>query len=830
VDKSDFVFISDSYLGHISIFKSGRFIGYLTDSDNQTIYFETPVQLRLEKNTLLVVDMLKNSVRQLNLSYKQQKETSVKHNKSSVRLSRQNKMSSRKDCVSCHLSWDNKTLAQSLTDSENKVLPVASEKMCYSCHHGAVIDSRRAMLEQHQHPSIYSKNRKDDKALTADDEKNRDAIPDIFPKTDNKELLCSSCHTPHNSDENQQVLYQGHKNSWMRVSNQDGNLCERCHESKAMAARIEDTVSSVTPRAINHSSNHPLEIKFLMPVAGETQHYVQEEHLQQGLPEELVKNGAALDNQQQLICQSCHQIHAGKGDDLLTLANADSELCISCHQTKYAEGKKALHQQGIHPVNIDLEEAVHYKGKEISTVTCNSCHQAHNGAADSALLLKQFEAQQDDLCTICHKDKYSNNPEQAHKKGIHPANFKLEQAIDQEGKKISEVNCSSCHNMHNGIADSALIMPLKNTNNIKDAQQALCVSCHQQQFAKDKQEAHQKGIHPVNIKLEQAIKYQGEVIEQLNCSTCHKVHQGKVNTALLWDGTEQKIETLCTICHQNHSAENSEEALEKGIHPVNIKLDKAIKINNKTIKTVSCLSCHSVHQGQKHTASLLQTDKNGQLCKNCHEQQQQVINTDHDLRLTASEQKNHHGQIPEQSGLCGSCHRMHKGHTDHKQNKWPFLYAAKTVSAKNISAINKQEKAMDAIILQRDQLCINCHQDNGIAKEKVVNHFSHPYKDLILRSNSEQMPLVNDKNEKMNEFGMIACISCHDPHSWSPAKTKKEPLKKENKEGYSHTSFLRQADVKGTFCVTCHGIEARIKYKYYHDPYNARKIGIDYLE
>jgi len=517
VDKLDYVFVSDSYLGRISVFKSGRFISYLMDTNHVPLHFETPVYLKLSKNKLLVVDMLKNSVLQFNLSYQLQKNNNTQNKPSTDQTPVVRKMSSGKNCISCHLSWEDDQLFKLLQITDDQVLPVASKKMCYSCHHGAVVESRIAMIEKHQHPDIYSEKKKEKKSETF-----QDKIPEFFPLSDNGELLCSTCHSPHNSDENQEVLYHDHKNSWLRISNQNGDLCERCHESKGTGARTEDM-----------SMNHPLDIRFLPAPAKSAKNYVQETHLQHGLPEALINNGGMLDKQQQLICQTCHQIHAGKKKNLLTLSDTDSELCISCHKMQYAGGKEKSRQQG---------------------------------------------------------------------------------------------------------------------------------------------------IHPVNVKLDKAIKYKGKVIEQVTCTTCHKVHNGQLDTALLWDTAEQNVEVLCTSCHQRHTAETQEEAVKKGIHPVNIKLEKAVKINNKVIKTVTCLSCHSVHQGKKQTASLVQSDKDGQLCNNCHKQEQSVVNSDHDLRLTADKKKNHHNQVPEQSGVCGTCHSMHKGRSE--QSQWPFLYAAKIVEKK----------------------------------------------------------------------------------------------------------------------------------------------------
>jgi hypothetical protein len=103
----------------------------------------------------------------------------------------------------------------------------------------------------------------------------------------------------------------------------------------------------------------------------------------------------------------------------------------------------------------------------------------------------------------------------------------------------------------------------------------------------------------------------------------------------------------------------------------------------------------------------------------------------------------------------------------------------------------------------------------------VVTAFTHPYRDLVMRSDSEIMPLL-DKNEQVDEGGQIACITCHNPHVWSSRRDEKPYREKpegalDDHEGTVLDSFLRPERAEGGFCAECHGLEVRIKYKYYHD-------------
>ena len=130
-------------------------------------------------------------------------------------------------------------------------------------------------------------------------------------------------------------------------------------------------------------------------------------------------------------------------------------------------------------------------------------------------------------------------------------------------------------------------------------------------------------------------------------------------------------------------------------------------------------------------------------------------------------------------------------------------------------------------------MCLNCHQDHpkAIARDKVVAWFSHPAKQIVMRSDKDKMPLL-DGGEADADFGAIGCATCHDPHVWAPkhrgAKTPPLARNAKNLEGDPHSSFLRETRPEKTFCHNCHGLELREKYKYFHDRF-IRGV-VDYLK
>jgi hypothetical protein len=207
--------------------------------------------------------------------------------------------------------------------------------------------------------------------------------------------------------------------------------------------------------------------------------------------------------------------------------------------------------------------------------------------------------------------------------------------------------------------------------------------------------------------------------------------------------------------------------------------------------------------------------KEGQLCDACHEDTVTVIDTDHDLRASATESQNLLEESPAVAGVCGSCHTLHRG-----TNEQPYLGVG-----------DELPKGWESSHLARDRLCLGCHRDKGISEKRVIEDYSHPYKDLVMRSDKESMPLL-DAEEKSDSMGQIGCITCHDPHIWSPRDTisgHTPPVASDkDRDDTVIDSFLRMEKIQESFCVDCHGLETRIKYKYYHDD-RARPNKAEYL-
>jgi len=650
------LFVSDSYFGTIKVFKAGAAAGELTDAAGKPVKLQSPTGLAYRDGVLYAAETLAGKVVALPVKADEQTIATVDNDTSAE--------ASQKNCLICHLSW----AKQGNEADKQGMLPEAALAMCYSCHNGAVLDSRLRIGQGEQHATVYDEQARKDKRH---ENERKDKLPDEFPRTQDKELPCTSCHTPHTRGEGNDTLYEGHKNAWLRTPNKGGDMCERCHESKIKHARETD------PK--KRGINHPLAFKLAEPPAPDTPGYPGDKNLQQGLAIPLKQAGSALGQDNGLICQSCHQIHGGHGEDALT------------------------------------------------------------------------------------------------------------SLADDKGQ--------------------------------------LCGACHERQFSKDKQDARRKGIHPVNVKPDKPMKRHDKKVEFVSCATCHKVHDGKLGTPLLEDDLED-LNDFCETCHERQHAKDKDDARHKGVHPVNLKMDDEVEIAGNKTKEVKCLTCHSVHRGEKNTPGLVEEHRDGQLCSHCHAGKQAVVGSDHDLRVTAKKKDNRFEELPDK-GVCGACHSLHRGN-----NETPHLDATRRV------AQGAPDPDADRVELKEDKLCVNCHQKDGIAEKKVVKHFSHPHQDLVLRSDKKRMPLL-DKREKIEEFGEIACITCHEPHFWDADQldqSRKQPAAvkatgfNDNVEGSPINSFLRTKGVKDTFCVDCHGLEAITKFKYYHDQELSRTRELDYLK
>ncbi|MFZ0396100.1 MAG: DmsE family decaheme c-type cytochrome [Terracidiphilus sp.] len=218
-----------------------------------------------------------------------------------------------------------------------------------------------------------------------------------------------------------------------------------------------------------------------------------------------------------------------------------SETCATCHQdvAKGFAGNPHVKMALMHGSN---------------GVTCENCHgagKAHvDGGGDVTKIFDPAKApvvQINAKCETCHA-------------GTHP-NF------DRSPHAKAGLSCISCHDVHKGQAETALL---------KAPQPTLCYQCHADQKAQFNMPIH----HKVN---EGVVK----------CTDCHDVH-GTFQANNLRSTVDQNM--ICTKCHTD--------------------VRGPFVYEHAPVKAEGCLACHTPHGSQN--ARLLNMPNINVLCNQCH--------------------------------------------------------------------------------------------------------------------------------------------------------------------------------------------------------------------
>lgn len=731
----------------------------------------------------------------------------------------------KRECATCHVMWldefkrkDVKPLIpyepKQVTNT-GKQDATSTERMCFSCHDGFVLDSRFLWKQSsHGHP-VGKKPPKGMKIPTAKGKT-------IFPLNDEGKIYCGTCHTAHGVDWSSEV-----SPIFMRVKNIDSSLCLACHLDKSTGPK---------------EGNHPV---FKRPAQS---------------PTGLIEAGAKLGADGSVICESCHRPHGGKQERMLVTSNNKAALCYSCHKNK----RGVVNSK--HDMTVMAPDITNIHGDDITKKgPCSACHVPHGGQGPG-LWARGVTADERNktsaMCTTCHskegvaKDKLT---------GVHshPVDIKLEHLnvqVDKKGwtskSKLAQgkqkpqalplfdshgqrtykqglMSCSTCHDPHNWSVSDELknIADPKNsegdgtTSFLRIAQgdkSDLCLNCHIEKRA-IKHTSH-------DIKTASSDEQASLSEAKSTCMHCHAVHNAKGITLRDRDKGlgKMSIEAWCKDCHKKdglaQDKQISEHSHPLGKHPAKFQATTGLPLFDEEGKRsehnglVDCATCHDPHQwspvgekpGSKHAKKIdgdgnnsylrIAASHDAKLCEACHKDKALVKGTDHDMRVTAPTSLNTHGQLPHQSGVCGQCHAVHNPLLKIK------LWAQKEGDGKDFN----------------EQLCRSCHSDDGQASKKIPRALRHPadvmawsaeIRELTSKHEVPDIP-VFDKSGKHAHSGVISCPSCHNPHQWDPRK----PVAGTgiNKEGDALTSFLRNSNSEFIVCADCHGKDALFRYKYFH--------------
>ncbi len=717
------------------------------------------------------------------------------------------KVDTRKECTTCHISWleeFKRDHQQTLVSMEEITLSTtgkqdasSTERMCFSCHDGFVLDSRFLWQEKaHAHPVGIQPPA--DMELPKIDDKI------IFPLNNEGKLYCGTCHTAHG------VEWRNNSTDiFMRVENLDSDLCTACHDDKE---------AEIVPG--------------LHPMIKTTEHNIKN-----------VKNsGGQFSSDGKIICESCHKAHGSPQQNMLLVDNQKSKLCAGCHKNQI----DILGSQH----DLDDLDLVQLDGP------CSACHQVHNAKGLIASTSADNTTEQDPLsskCNNCHnKDGIAaktlignhNHPigvdmkdmslsitkngwkhvgsSETSNEPLTPLPLFNQKGLIQESSE-GHIGCNTCHDPHQGKqGNNSLNLTVNKTEQTsnKDSssflripqgnESQLCTNCH--------------------LDKRSVLTSSHNLAENENgkssCEQCHVSH--KASNALLSNVPHQTKSTnlsnqWCINCHKADGLAK-DKVLFKHNHPLDVEMTVKESGQLPLVDTygshvqdkgmVACVSCHDPHKGnidagQQTPENLANADNNylrfptngeENLCLQCHSEMKVVIGTDHDLTITAPDTLNILGKSSSQSGACGQCHLTHG--TERSQGLWAQL----TTEGRDIN----------------EKQCLSCHSELGNASNKIPMNMHHP-DDIYVWSASGRKHLENtgalpikvyDKEGHSAAVGAITCLSCHDPHQWSPDGSWNGSGT--NLEGDVTTSFLRIKDTRYIVCADCHGNDSLFRYKYFH--------------
>jgi hypothetical protein len=142
---------------------------------------------------------------------------------------------------------------------------------------------------------------------------------------------------------------------------------------------------------------------------------------------------------------------------------------------------------------------------------------------------------------------------------------------------------------------------------------------------------------------------------------------------------------MCLICHGEQSGIKTKR-IGTYSHPTNVKpllmgtLPKELPLfapdaTRDLAGRVQCFTCHNVHQWDPHSVEnpggkdvegdasnsflRISNGASSTLCLACHQDKKQLLTSDHNLEVTAPEEKNLQKLTTHVSGPCGACHLVH---------------------------------------------------------------------------------------------------------------------------------------------------------------------------
>lgn len=773
------------------------------------------------------------------------------------------KISPKRECSICHVMW----LKDFKKDQVATLIPyepqpkvatgrqdvASTERMCFSCHDGYVLDSRFAW-EKREHFHPVGVKPPDDFQIPKKDGK------EIFPLNQEGKIYCGTCHSAHGVDWSEE-----YSPVFLRVENRDSSICLACHLDRSSGPE---------------EGNHPV---YKTP---------------KEKPERLLKNGAMFGSEGGVICQSCHRVHGAADDKLLMVENGRSQLCGTCHADRYTEDRSHAARAGTHPVNvvpeaITIPEPLLAEGARLGSggeIVCETCHQPHHAEPEASILVD--DNQDAGLCRRCHSDKETV--------------AQTKHDVTAEDESAQDV-CGACHRAHNGKGPK---MWAREPGSGGDAVASTCLSCHRDGGLAEKQQVGRHS-HPVGedlAKVENLLGLPGfgpagvklEKGGAVSCPTCHDPHQWNPDDPEKRGGKAEDGSGKNSFLRVSHDDDGK---LCRKCHTSKAELDgspheaKQMVADDPSRKGLigagpsPCNACHRVHNG-KGPRMWAMTPAKGEdplssLCKSCHGEGgaasgRTVGEHSHpvDISLSRLDIEVRDGEwlpaapqpltigplepLPlfdaagDRTGgmgavTCATCHDPHVHAPKGGTGKGAFLRIPNDKEASlcrnchtekgqvarskhNLGETAPEEENTQGVAASESHpcaachlphkgngpkmwarsiasgsgpvsgLCRSCHQEGGVAGDKQVGKHSHPVGvDLGAVGLDSSLPLFGPDASREPGNGMVACATCHDPHKWDPDASGQGGGPSIDTEGDGRNSFLRIPSAgDSALCADCH--------------------------
>lgn len=487
------------------------------------------------------------------------------------------------------------------------------------------------------------------------------------------------------------------------------------------------------------------------------------------------------------------------------------DACIQCHDGFIRDDRvvwdAALEQ---HPRELESPDDVPrmFPLDDGGKLVCSSCHSPH-GAVPSELAndalaglpeLTRIHAGgttstdalgSGALCRACHGE--APHEDAIEKLGIeggsHPSGKELADAMAKRGADAIDAlvgrDCEACHSAHGA----------RSTPLLRDASSPMmCAACHEEQSVVGRN-------HPLlrspgsDVEAPRRSALLADVRDgELGCRTCHDLVGGQ------GDGLVRRPDDgglLCLACHVEQN-----------------ELMGAAHRKVRGQDGLLCLGCHDVH-GERTDGHMLRIADHGttgdpQGCLSCHKANGRVAPGKRGHPVDGQALKDgsaltcltcHSAHDPMESGArCESCHAEQataKAAGGHGTAACMDCHPAHAQPALASSSDTNPAAAR----------CLACHAPGTSGEATKVGTAAHPTPAFLPDGKRWQpdgkLPLYDASGnpQPAGENGDLVCQSCHVTHG--PASASSDNLRR---EGWQ--------DV----CASCHGDDALMLYRYFHDP------------